>query len=68
MGTAIAKTKVDMKHLIANRREQPAIVVSAKLAELPAAARQLFGEEDAMKRMIRRIHKGQAPPVIWQAK
>ena len=36
---------------------------SAKLAELPAAARQLAIEEDATKKMIGRVRKGQAPPV-----
>ena len=59
---AVAKTSVDMKHLAANTRERPATIVSAKLAELPAAARQLAGEEDTMK-MIRHVRKGQAPPV-----
>ena len=49
-----------MKHLAANTRERPATMVSAKL---PAAASQLAGEEDAMKKMIRRVRKGQAPPV-----
>ena len=63
MEVAVAKTKVDMKHLAANTRERPATIVSAKLAELPAAARQLASEEDAMKKMIRRVRKGQAPPV-----
>jgi len=63
MEVAVAKTKVDMKHLAANTRERPATMVSAKLAELPAAARQLAGEEDAMKKMIRRVRKGQARPV-----
>ena len=63
MEVAVAKTKIDMKHLAANTRERPATMVSAKLAELPAAARQLAGEEDTMKKMIRRVRKGQAPPV-----
>ena len=62
MEVAVAKTKVDMKHLAANTRERPATIVSAKLAELPVAARQLAGEEDTMKQMIRRVRKGQAPP------
>ena len=60
MQVAVAMTKVDMKHLAANTRERPATMVSAKL---PAAASQLAGEEDAMKKMIRRVRKGQAPPV-----
>ena len=63
MEVAVAKTKVDMKHLAANTREQPATMVSAKLAELPAAARQLAGEEYTMKKMIRCVRKGQAPLV-----
>ena len=62
MEVAVAKTKVDMKHLAANTRERPATIVSAKLAELPVAARQLAGEEDTMKQMIRCVRKGQAPP------
>jgi len=55
---AVVKTKVDKKHLAANIRERP-----AKLAENPAAARQLTGEEDTTKKIIRRVRKGQAPPV-----
>ena len=55
MEVAVAKTKADMKHLAANTRERPAKMVSTKLAELPAAAIQLAGEEETMKKMIRRI-------------
>ncbi|KAG1704773.1 hypothetical protein GQR58_003956 [Nymphon striatum] len=44
-------------------RERPATLLSAKLAELPAAARQLFHEDDATKKMIRRVRRGQFPPV-----
>ena len=58
MEVAVAKTKVDMKHLAANTRERrPATMVSAKFA------RQLAGEEVAMKKMIQRVRKGQVPPV-----
>ena len=60
---AVAKTNVDMKNLAANTRERPATIVAAKLAELPAAARQLAGEEDTMKKMIRHVRKGQGPSV-----
>ena len=62
MEVEVAKTKVSMKHLAANTRERPASLVSTKLAELPAAARPLAGSEEAMKKMIRRVRKGKAPP------
>jgi len=51
MKVAVVKTKVNKKYLAANIGERPATMVSAKLAELPAAVRQLTGEEDAMKKL-----------------
>ncbi|KAG1652269.1 hypothetical protein GQR58_026434 [Nymphon striatum] len=59
----VAKAKVELKHLATNTRERPATLLSAKLAELPAADRQLFHEDDATNKMIRRVRKGQFPPV-----
>ena len=52
MEVAVDKTKVDIKHLAANNRERPATMLSAKLAELPDAVRQLVGEENTMKKII----------------
>jgi len=34
MDDAVAKTKADVKHLAANRRQRPTTMVSAKLTEL----------------------------------
>ena len=50
MEVAVAKAKADMKHIAANTRERLATMVSAKLAELPVAAKQLAGENNTMKR------------------
>ena len=47
-------------NLATNIRERPATMLSATLDEPPAAARQLVGEEDTMKKMIQL----QAPPFI----